>query len=59
LSAALMLRHSLSLETEAAAVERAVERALASGARTADLGAQKPLSTSGMTEAILAQLESA
>jgi 3-isopropylmalate dehydrogenase len=59
LSAALMLRHSLSLETEASAIERAVERALASGARTADLGGAKPLSTSGMTEAVLAQLESA
>ncbi len=60
LSAALLLRHSLSLESEAAAIERAVERALAAGARTADLGASaKPLSTSGMTEAVLAQLESA
>jgi len=58
LSAALLLRHSLSLETEAAAIERAVERALAAGARTADLGASnKPLSTSRMTEAVLAQLE--
>ena len=59
LSAALLLRHSLWLETEASAVERAVERALAAGARTADLGAEKPLSTTGMTEAVLSQLESA
>jgi 3-isopropylmalate dehydrogenase len=59
LSAALMLRHSFSLDTEATAIERAIERALAAGARTADLGAERPLSTSGMTEAVLAQLESA
>jgi 3-isopropylmalate dehydrogenase len=38
LSAALMLRHGLSLEAEAAAVESAVERALADGLRTLDLG---------------------
>jgi 3-isopropylmalate dehydrogenase len=38
LSAALMLRHGLGLETEAAAVESAVERALAGGLRTPDLG---------------------
>ncbi|HMJ13679.1 MAG TPA: 3-isopropylmalate dehydrogenase [Polyangiaceae bacterium] len=57
LSAALLLRHSLGLESEAARVEQAVQRALAQGARTADLGAAKPLSTAGMTEAVLAQLE--
>ena len=38
LSAALMLRHGLSMEAEAAAVESAVERALAQGLRTPDLG---------------------
>jgi 3-isopropylmalate dehydrogenase len=38
LSVALLLRHSLALEPEAAAVERAVDAALAAGARTADLG---------------------
>jgi 3-isopropylmalate dehydrogenase len=38
LSAALMLRHGLSMEAEAAAVESAVERALAEGLRTPDLG---------------------
>lgn len=57
LSAALLLRHSLGLESEAQAIERAVERALADGARTADLGAAKPLSTSGMADAILERLE--
>jgi 3-isopropylmalate dehydrogenase len=38
LSAAMMLRHSLGLDDEAAAVEGAVDTVLASGARTADLG---------------------
>ncbi|HEX4837075.1 MAG TPA: 3-isopropylmalate dehydrogenase [Solirubrobacteraceae bacterium] len=38
LSAALMLRHGLGLESEAAAVESAVERALEGGLRTPDLG---------------------
>jgi len=38
LSAALMLRHGLGLEAEAATVESAVDRALADGLRTADLG---------------------
>ncbi|HTW42132.1 MAG TPA: 3-isopropylmalate dehydrogenase [Solirubrobacteraceae bacterium] len=38
LSAALMLRHGLGLESEAAAVESAVEGALAGGLRTPDLG---------------------
>jgi len=37
LSAAMLLRYSLKLESEAAAVERAVEAALAAGARTADI----------------------
>jgi 3-isopropylmalate dehydrogenase len=38
LSAALMLRHGLSLASEAAAVESAVEGALDAGLRTRDLG---------------------
>ncbi len=38
LSAALMLRHGLGLESEAAAVESGVEGALAAGLRTPDLG---------------------
>ena len=38
LSAALMLRHGLGLEAEAAAIESAVDRALADGLRTRDLG---------------------
>jgi 3-isopropylmalate dehydrogenase len=38
LSAALMLRHGFGMEDEAAAVESAVDRALAEGLRTPDLG---------------------
>ena len=38
LSAALMLRHGFGMESEAAAIESAVDRALADGLRTADLG---------------------
>jgi 3-isopropylmalate dehydrogenase len=38
LSAAMLLRHGLGLETEAVAVESAVDRALAEGLRTRDLG---------------------
>jgi len=56
LSAALLLRYSLGLEAEAHQVEVAVEKALASGARTRDLGADQPLSTQGMGQAVLAAL---
>jgi len=57
LSAAMLLRHSLGLEKEAASIERAVEAALASGARTADLGGgDKAISTSGMGEAVISRL---
>src|SRR5439155_9823554 len=38
LSVAMLLRHSLGLHEEAAAVERAVDGAIADGLRTADLG---------------------
>jgi 3-isopropylmalate dehydrogenase len=54
LSAALMLRHGLGLESEAAAVELAVEGALDSGLRTADLGGS--VGTKQATEAVLANI---
>ncbi len=54
LSAALLLRHSLELADEAAAIEAAVDRALAGGARTGDLGGA--LGTAAMVEAIAAAL---
>jgi 3-isopropylmalate dehydrogenase len=41
LSAAMMLRHSLGREREAARIEAAVEAALADGIRGADLGGQQ------------------
>ncbi len=56
LSAAMLLRHSLGLLREATAVERAVAGALAHGARTADLGGGRPLSTREMGNAIGAEL---
>jgi 3-isopropylmalate dehydrogenase len=38
LSAAMMLRHALGMQDAASALESAVDRALESGLRTADLG---------------------
>ena len=55
LSAALMLRHGLGMEDEAAAVESAVDRALEQGLRTRDLGGTA--STAEAAQAVLARLE--
>lgn len=54
-SAALLLRHSLGLESEAAAIEAAIDNAISTGARTADLvaGNEKPVSTGEMTAEII------
>ena len=58
LSAAMLLRHSLGLEAEAAAVEQAVAAALDEGLFTADLAAQgRALSTSQAAQAVLARLQ--
>jgi 3-isopropylmalate dehydrogenase len=54
LSAALMLRHGLGMEPEAAAVESAVDRALAEGLRTPDLGGDA--STAQATQEVLKYL---
>jgi 3-isopropylmalate dehydrogenase len=54
LSAAMMLRHGLGLETEAAAIESAVDRALAAGLRTRDLGGSA--GTREATQAVLSNL---
>jgi 3-isopropylmalate dehydrogenase len=54
LSVALLLRHGLGLEGEAAAIESAVEDALADGLRTRDLGGEA--STAQATAAVLAHL---
>ena len=58
LSAAMLLRHSLGLEAEAAAVESAVEGAVAAGVRTADIAVpgQPPVGSSAVTDAILERL---
>jgi 3-isopropylmalate dehydrogenase len=55
LSAALMLRHGLGRQAEASAVESAVDRALAEGLRTRDLGGTA--STAEATQAVLAHLD--
>jgi 3-isopropylmalate dehydrogenase len=54
LSAAMLLRHGLGLESEAAAVESAVEGALAEGLRTHDLGGT--VGTAQATRAVLDNL---
>jgi 3-isopropylmalate dehydrogenase len=54
LSVALMLRHGLGWESEAAAVESAVDRALDAGLRTRDLGGEA--TTAEATRAVLDNL---
>jgi 3-isopropylmalate dehydrogenase len=54
LSVALLLRHGLAMETEAAALESAVDKALEQGLRTRDLGGSA--STAEATQAVLAHL---
>jgi 3-isopropylmalate dehydrogenase len=54
LSVALMLRYSLKLEAEAAAIESAVDRAITEGCRTRDLGGS--LSTTAMSDEIVKRL---
>jgi 3-isopropylmalate dehydrogenase len=56
LSAALLLRHSLGLETEAAHIEAAVSAVLDAGVLTADLARDGAVSTTQATEALLRQL---
>jgi 3-isopropylmalate dehydrogenase len=55
LSAAMMLRHGLGLESEATAVESAVEGALDTGLRTPDLGGSA--GTAEATASVLAKLD--
>jgi 3-isopropylmalate dehydrogenase len=54
LSAAMMLRHGFGWETQAAAIELAVDRALADGLRTRDLGGTA--TTADATRAVLKHL---
>jgi 3-isopropylmalate dehydrogenase len=57
-SAAMLLRHALGLDQEAAAVESAIGEVLAAGHRTADIavGGERRLGTKEMTAAIIESL---
>ena len=57
-SVALLLRHSLELQEEAALVESALRQVIVNGARTADLatGDDRVLSTIEMTDAIIQEM---
>jgi 3-isopropylmalate dehydrogenase len=55
LSAALLLRHSLGLEAEAAAVETAVDQVLRHGPHTRDIGGSA--GTAAVCDAVLAAIE--
>ena len=59
LSVALLLRHSLGLETEATTVENAVKAALDAGVLTRDLTAQDAVSTSQAGEYVAKQVREA
>ena len=54
LSSAMMLRHSLNLEAEAASLEKAVDDAITGGARTGDIGGK--LTTRQMADEIITHL---
>ena len=58
LSASMMLKYAFDLSAEADAVDKAVEKALNDGARTADLAQEglPVLSTTQMTDVILKNL---
>ena len=60
LSAALLLRHSFDLETEATDIENAVDRAIDKGFRTIDIQQPglKTVGTVEMTDAIIAEIRS-
>ncbi|MEX0701055.1 MAG: 3-isopropylmalate dehydrogenase [Planctomycetales bacterium] len=57
MAAAMLLRHSLDLETEAAAIEAAVDRVLDAGCRTRDIAAGGPsLATEDMGSRVVEQI---
>lgn len=57
LAAAMLLRHSLKLEAEAVAIEKAVEQVLVAGHRTRDIAAGRhSISTSEMGDKVVAAL---
>jgi 3-isopropylmalate dehydrogenase len=55
LSAAMLLRYSLGLDTEAQVIEEAVQAAISNGHRTPDLGGE--LSTQSLTDVIIQNLD--
>src|SRR3954453_8207016 len=57
LSAAMLLRHAIAMNEQAAALESAVDRALAAGLRTPDLGGSA--TTAQATAAVLDELQGA
>ena len=54
LSTAMLLRHSLGLEAEAASIETAVDTSITDGARTVDVGGK--LNTKQMADEVIARL---
>lgn len=58
LASAMLLRHSLNLETEAALVEQVVDKVLESGHRTADLAGNgsEPVGTAKMGDLVIAAI---
>jgi len=56
MSVAMLLRHSLGLEEESRAVEKAVDQAITDGARTADMATDRPISTGQMGAAVIERL---
>jgi 3-isopropylmalate dehydrogenase len=58
LSTAMLLRHSLNLDAEATALEKAVDAVLADGARTADIAVKggETVGTVEFTQAVIAKL---
>lgn len=59
LSAAMLLRHSIGLPSEAKAIENAVSKVLADGARTEDIARanEEPISTSEMGQRVIEALQ--
>jgi len=57
LSTAMLLRYSLKLEAEAAAIEKAVDETITAGSRTADIGGK--LSTRQMADEIINKMQNA
>jgi 3-isopropylmalate dehydrogenase len=58
MSLAMLLRYSLRLETEAQAIEAAIDAVLADGARTSDIaGDSTAISTQAFTDAVIAKIQ--